>query len=85
MTDTGAEFVVVANRLPVDKRVQPDGTVTWKRAPGGLVTALTPTLATREAAWVGWSGAAASTSLDEQGLRSTSNRGWTGSTFIRCR
>ncbi|WP_336793815.1 trehalose-6-phosphate synthase [Gordonia malaquae] len=67
MTDTGAEFVVVANRLPVDKRVQPDGTVTWKRAPGGLVTALTPTLATREAAWVGWSGAAASTSLDEQG------------------
>ncbi len=56
MTDTGAEFVVVANRLPVDKRVQPDGTATWKRAPGGLVTALTPTLATREGAWVGWSG-----------------------------
>ena len=51
-----ADFVVVANRLPVDKRVQPDGTVTWKRAPGGLVTALTPTLSTRKGAWVGWSG-----------------------------
>ncbi|WOC12774.1 alpha,alpha-trehalose-phosphate synthase (UDP-forming) [Gordonia sp. MP11Mi] len=51
-----ADFVVVANRLPVDKRVEPDGTTTWKRAPGGLVTALTPTLASRSGAWVGWSG-----------------------------
>ncbi|MGB3604857.1 alpha,alpha-trehalose-phosphate synthase (UDP-forming) [Gordonia sp. (in: high G+C Gram-positive bacteria)] len=52
----GADFVVVANRLPVDKRVQPDGSIVWSRSPGGLVTALTPTLATRSGAWVGWSG-----------------------------
>ncbi|NLG45000.1 trehalose-6-phosphate synthase [Gordonia sp. (in: high G+C Gram-positive bacteria)] len=52
----GANFVVVANRLPVDKRVEPDGTTVWKRAPGGLVTALTPTFASRTGAWVGWSG-----------------------------
>ncbi|EGD54378.1 alpha,alpha-trehalose-phosphate synthase (UDP-forming) [Gordonia neofelifaecis] len=52
----GADFVVVANRLPVDKRILPDGTNIWKRAPGGLVTALTPTLATHSGAWVGWSG-----------------------------
>ncbi|MBM7367974.1 alpha,alpha-trehalose-phosphate synthase (UDP-forming) [Gordonia hydrophobica] len=52
----GASFVVVANRLPVDKRVLPDGSTVWKRAPGGLVTALTPTLASRTGAWVGWSG-----------------------------
>ncbi|GAA4641325.1 alpha,alpha-trehalose-phosphate synthase (UDP-forming) [Gordonia humi] len=56
-----ADFVVVANRLPVDKRIEPDGTVTYKRAPGGLVTALTPTLATHSGAWVGWSGAPNST------------------------
>ncbi|MGB6246649.1 alpha,alpha-trehalose-phosphate synthase (UDP-forming) [Gordonia sp. (in: high G+C Gram-positive bacteria)] len=54
----GADFVVVANRLPVDRSVQPDGSVVWKRSPGGLVTALTPTLATRSGAWVGWSGSA---------------------------
>lgn len=51
-----ADFVVVANRLPVDKRVEPDGSTSWKRAPGGLVTALTPTLASHSGAWVGWSG-----------------------------
>jgi len=36
-------FVVVANRLPVDKVVGPDGEVSFRRSPGGLVTALTPT------------------------------------------
>ncbi|WP_396265376.1 trehalose-6-phosphate synthase [Gordonia bronchialis] len=54
----GAEFVVVANRLPVDKEVQADGTVHWKRSPGGLVTALEPILRSRTGAWVGWSGIA---------------------------
>ncbi|MFW0794087.1 trehalose-6-phosphate synthase [Gordonia sp. CPCC 205515] len=53
-----AQFVVVANRLPVDKTVQPDGTVQWKRSPGGLVTALEPLLRTKTGAWVGWSGIA---------------------------
>ncbi|MCH5645240.1 MULTISPECIES: trehalose-6-phosphate synthase [unclassified Gordonia (in: high G+C Gram-positive bacteria)] len=53
-----AEFVVVANRLPVDKEVLPDGTVRWKRSPGGLVTALEPILRSHTGAWVGWSGIA---------------------------
>ncbi|WP_051989794.1 alpha,alpha-trehalose-phosphate synthase (UDP-forming) [Gordonia soli] len=53
-----AEFVVVANRLPVDKEVLPDGTVRWKRSPGGLVTALEPILREHTGAWVGWSGIA---------------------------
>ncbi|MBJ7481242.1 MAG: hypothetical protein JHC75_26620, partial [Rhodococcus sp.] len=39
-----AEFVVVANRLPVDLERLPDGTTRWKRSPGGLVTALEPIL-----------------------------------------
>ncbi|MFW0789200.1 alpha,alpha-trehalose-phosphate synthase (UDP-forming) [Gordonia sp. CPCC 205333] len=51
-----ADFVVVANRLPVDKEVLPDGTVHWKRSPGGLVTALEPILQSHTGAWVGWSG-----------------------------
>jgi trehalose 6-phosphate synthase len=53
-----AEFVVVANRLPVDLEKLPDGTRRWKRSPGGLVTALEPMLRSREGAWVGWPGLA---------------------------
>ncbi len=53
-----SSLVVVANRLPVDRIEQPDGSVGWRRSPGGLVTALAPVMRTREGAWVGWSGAA---------------------------
>ena len=49
--------MVVANRLPVDLERLPDGTTTWKRSPGGLVTALEPLLRRRRGAWVGWPGA----------------------------
>ena len=51
-----ADFVVVANRLPVNKQVADDGTVTWTRAPGGLVTALAPVFDSRPGAWIGWTG-----------------------------
>ncbi|WP_235929530.1 alpha,alpha-trehalose-phosphate synthase (UDP-forming) [Cellulomonas citrea] len=54
----GHEIVVVANRLPVDATVDPDGTLTWDRSPGGLVTALAPLTSQGEGAWVGWSGTA---------------------------
>jgi trehalose 6-phosphate synthase len=54
----GAEFVVVANRLPVDLEKLPDGTKRWKASPGGLVTALEPMLRNRQGAWVGWPGLA---------------------------
>ena len=38
--EDGADFVVVANRLPVDLVREKDGTERWKASPGGLVTAL---------------------------------------------
>ncbi len=51
-----ADFVVVANRLPIDMITHPDGTVEWKRSPGGLVTALEPLLRKHRGAWIGWPG-----------------------------
>src|SRR6201997_2396268 len=54
--DEAAEFVVVANRLPVDLERLPDGSTAWKRSPGGLVTALEPLLRQRSGAWIGWPG-----------------------------
>ncbi|MGK2853284.1 MAG: alpha,alpha-trehalose-phosphate synthase (UDP-forming), partial [Microbacteriaceae bacterium] len=51
-----ADFVVVANRLPIDQVRLPDGSTTWKRSPGGLVTALEPLLRKRRGAWIGWAG-----------------------------
>ena len=45
-------LVVVANRLPL--RRGDDGS--WERSPGGLVSALSPCIAARAGAWIGWSG-----------------------------
>ena len=50
------DMVVVANRLPVDRAVAPDGSVTWRTSPGGLVAALEPVMRTHRGAWVGWTG-----------------------------
>ncbi|SON60557.1 Trehalose-6-phosphate synthase [Mycobacterium simulans] len=55
-TGGDSAFVVVANRLPVDLERLPDGTTTWKRSPGGLVTALEPLLRKQRGAWIGWPG-----------------------------
>jgi len=51
------DFVVVANRLPVDRVVADDGTFSWRTSPGGLVTALEPVMRANQGAWVGWAGA----------------------------
>lgn len=51
-----SDFVVVANRLPVDLEHLPDGSHRWKQSPGGLVTALEPILRNNAGAWVGWPG-----------------------------
>jgi trehalose 6-phosphate synthase len=58
VTDAAPTFdlVVAANRLPVDRVVDADGTSTWRRSPGGLVTAMESVMKGREAAWVGWAG-----------------------------
>jgi trehalose 6-phosphate synthase len=52
-----SEFVVVANRLPVDRVIDGDGEASWRRSPGGLVTAIVPVMQRRQGAWVGWPGA----------------------------
>ncbi|MDY6871561.1 MAG: trehalose-6-phosphate synthase [Actinomycetota bacterium] len=51
-----SDFVVVANRLPIDMERLPDGSTSIKRSPGGLVTALEPLLRKRRGAWIGWAG-----------------------------
>ena len=50
-----SRFVVVANRLPVDE-VTTAGGRSWRRSPGGLVTALHPVLSGQHGTWVGWAG-----------------------------
>jgi trehalose 6-phosphate synthase len=51
-----SSLVVVANRLPIDDSVAPDGACEWRRSPGGLVNALHPLLRHTPATWVGWAG-----------------------------
>jgi trehalose 6-phosphate synthase len=49
---TPSSFVVVANRLPVDEV----SSGSWRRSPGGLVTALHAVLAAQSGTWIGWTG-----------------------------
>ena len=56
MAGASPDVVVVANRLPVDLHVDDEGRQTWRASPGGLVSALAPTLRARRGAWVGWPG-----------------------------
>lgn len=57
MGNTGTnDFVVVANRLPVDRYVDDNGETIWRRSPGGLVSALSPVMRKYDGAWVGWTG-----------------------------
>lgn len=56
-TPTGQfDFVVVSNRLPVDRVIDADGNASWARSPGGLVTALEPVMRQNDGAWIGWGG-----------------------------
>jgi alpha,alpha-trehalose-phosphate synthase [UDP-forming] len=52
------DFVVVANRLPVDRVEDATGAVEWRRSPGGLVTALEPVMRSADGVWIGWTGEA---------------------------
>ncbi|MCW2784375.1 MAG: trehalose 6-phosphate synthase [Marmoricola sp.] len=51
-----ADLVIVANRLPVDRVTEPDGSTSWRRSPGGLVSALAPVMNAEDGAWIGWPG-----------------------------
>ncbi|MDO5628814.1 MAG: trehalose-6-phosphate synthase [Mobilicoccus sp.] len=54
MSSARYDFVIAANRLPVDRA---EGENEWKRSPGGLVTAMDSVMRGRDdAAWVGWAG-----------------------------
>jgi trehalose 6-phosphate synthase len=50
------DFVVVGNRLPLDRFDLPDGSAEWRPSPGGLVSALEPVMQKTDGAWVGWAG-----------------------------
>jgi trehalose 6-phosphate synthase len=52
----GYDLVIVANRLPVDRVEQPDGSATWRPSPGGLVTAIEPVMRADDGVWMGWPG-----------------------------
>ena len=69
--EVGADFVVVANRLPVDLVRDADGPEHWKASPGGLVTALESILKAHHGAWVGWPGVpdASPEPFDDDGIR----------------
>ena len=55
-TSRQSDLVIVANRLPVDRVVNPDGSASWRPSPGGLVTAIEPVMRANDGAWIGWSG-----------------------------
>lgn len=52
----GRELVMVSNRLPVDRVTAPDGSVSWRTSPGGLVTAVEPIVEELGCLWIGWAG-----------------------------
>ncbi len=64
------DLVIAANRLPVDKVVTGDGSIEWRRSPGGLVTAMESVMRSQPGAWVGWAGDAgdAPEPFDEDGI-----------------
>jgi trehalose 6-phosphate synthase len=51
-----ADLVIVANRLPVDRVTDSDGTPGWRTSPGGLVTAIEPVMRANDGTWIGWPG-----------------------------
>jgi trehalose 6-phosphate synthase len=58
-------IVVVSNRLPVVFKETDKGHLHFMPSPGGLVTALSPTMEERGGLWVGWPGTFAEFNLEE--------------------
>ena len=55
-SDVPHDLVIVANRLPVDRVTNADGSTGWRRSPGGLVSAIEPVLRGNDGVWMGWPG-----------------------------
>jgi len=51
-----SDLVIVANRLPVDRVQNSDGTTGWRPSPGGLVSAIEPVMRAGDGVWIGWPG-----------------------------
>ncbi len=51
-----SDLLIVANRLPVDHVTNDDGSVGWRKSPGGLVTAIEPVMRANDGTWIGWPG-----------------------------
>ncbi len=51
-----SDLLIVANRLPVDRVKNDDGSTTWRKSPGGLVTAIEPVMRANDGTWIGWPG-----------------------------
>ena len=49
------QILILSNRLPVH-RVKQNGGDTWQTSPGGLVSALHPSLQATDSTWIGWTG-----------------------------
>jgi trehalose 6-phosphate synthase len=71
-TPPSADLVVVANRLPVRRVESPGAPSVWETSPGGLVSALIPTLGGRRVCWVGWTGDSTPRREPDAGAPSTS-------------
>jgi trehalose 6-phosphate synthase len=56
VNDEKHPFIVVSNRLPIDRVLDAEGNASWQHSPGGLVTALEPVMREQDGAWVGWAG-----------------------------
>jgi trehalose 6-phosphate synthase len=70
------DFLVLANRLPLDRTETPEGTE-WRPSPGGLVTAMEPIMRRAEGGgWIGWTGGVdeAPEPFDADGMRLVSIR-----------
>lgn len=50
------QLVIVANRLPVDRVTEDDGSTSWRKSPGGLVSAIEPVMRANDGVWMGWPG-----------------------------
>lgn len=61
-----SRIIIAANRLPVTVMVSDDGKVSYKRSPGGLVTALGALKDAYEQIWIGWPGQFDTSQADQE-------------------